>query len=102
VIEAADAIPAITISIEFEMMSGFLVGLTPLFDQEIDQLLFALTIRFHDDVVRQSVKVFDHAFWRLLVTGVVADDFTFQFGRNALTGYIGMAVKSEEAVKSEG
>jgi hypothetical protein len=35
------------------------------------------------------------------VTGVVADDFTFQFGRNTLTGYIGMAVKSEETVKSE-
>jgi 2-polyprenyl-6-hydroxyphenyl methylase / 3-demethylubiquinone-9 3-methyltransferase len=45
---------------------------------------------------------FDRAFWRLLVTGVVADDFTFQFGRNTLTGYIGMAVKSEETVKSEG
>jgi 2-polyprenyl-6-hydroxyphenyl methylase/3-demethylubiquinone-9 3-methyltransferase len=45
---------------------------------------------------------FDRAFWRLLVTGVVTDDFTFQFGRNTLTGYIGMAVKSGEAVKSEG
>src|SRR5262245_20444402 len=37
---------------------------------------------------------FNRAFWRLLVTGVVADDFTFQFGRNTMTGYIGMAEKS--------
>jgi hypothetical protein len=41
---------------------------------------------------------FNGAFWRLLVTGVVADDFTFQFGRNTLTGYIGMAVKSATRV----
>jgi 2-polyprenyl-6-hydroxyphenyl methylase/3-demethylubiquinone-9 3-methyltransferase len=37
----------------------------------------------------------NRAFWRLLVTGVVADDFAFQFVRHTLTGYIGMAVKRE-------
>jgi 2-polyprenyl-6-hydroxyphenyl methylase / 3-demethylubiquinone-9 3-methyltransferase len=37
---------------------------------------------------------FNRAFWRLLVTGVVADDFTFQFARNTITGYIGIAEKS--------
>jgi len=41
------------------------------------------------------VPRFDRAFWHLLLTGVVADDFTFQFVRNTLTGYIGVAVKSE-------
>lgn len=44
--------------------------------------------------LRGFVPRFDLAFWRLMVTGVVADDFSFQFGRNTLTGYIGMAVKS--------
>jgi 2-polyprenyl-6-hydroxyphenyl methylase / 3-demethylubiquinone-9 3-methyltransferase len=39
---------------------------------------------------------FNRAFWRLLVTGVVTDDFTFQFGRNTLTGYIGIALKSTD------
>jgi len=38
---------------------------------------------------------FNQAFWRMLRTGVVTDDFTFQFGRSTLTGYIGVAVKSE-------
>ncbi len=28
-----------------------------------------------------------------------ADDFTFQSGRNNLTGYIGIALESEESVK---
>jgi len=37
---------------------------------------------------------FNRAFWRLLATGVVTDDFTFQFGRNTLTGYIGIALKT--------
>jgi len=37
----------------------------------------------------------NRAFWRMLRTGVVTDDFTFQFGRSTLTGYIGVAVKSE-------
>jgi 2-polyprenyl-6-hydroxyphenyl methylase/3-demethylubiquinone-9 3-methyltransferase len=38
---------------------------------------------------------FNRAFWRLLLTGVVTDDFSFQFRRSALTGYIGVAVKSD-------
>lgn len=54
-IEAADAIPAIAISFELEVMSGSSVGPAPLFDQEIDRPLFALTIRFHNDVVRLFV-----------------------------------------------
>jgi hypothetical protein len=52
--------------------------------------------------LRGFVQRFDGAFWRLLVTGVVPDDFTFQFGRNTLTGYIGIAVKSEESAKKRG
>ena len=36
---------------------------------------------------------FNRAFWRMLRTGIVTDDFTFQFGRSALTGYIGVAKK---------
>lgn len=36
---------------------------------------------------------FNRAFWRMLMTGVVTDDFSFRFGRSALTGYIGVAVK---------
>jgi 2-polyprenyl-6-hydroxyphenyl methylase/3-demethylubiquinone-9 3-methyltransferase len=47
------------------------------------------------NALRGFVPQFNRAFWRLLVTGVVTDDFTFQFGHNALTGYIGMAEKSE-------
>jgi 2-polyprenyl-6-hydroxyphenyl methylase/3-demethylubiquinone-9 3-methyltransferase len=47
--------------------------------------------------LRGFVPRFNRSFWRLLVTGVVADDFSFQFGRNTLTGYIGMAVKSAES-----
>jgi len=35
----------------------------------------------------------NRAFWRMLITGVVTDDFTFQFGHTTLTGYIGVAVK---------
>jgi 2-polyprenyl-6-hydroxyphenyl methylase / 3-demethylubiquinone-9 3-methyltransferase len=45
--------------------------------------------------LRGFLPRFNWAFWRLLMTGVVTDDFTFQFGRHTLTGYIGMAVKSE-------
>jgi 2-polyprenyl-6-hydroxyphenyl methylase / 3-demethylubiquinone-9 3-methyltransferase len=41
--------------------------------------------------LRGFLPRFNRAFWRLLVTGVVADDFTFQFVRHTLTGYIGMA-----------
>jgi 2-polyprenyl-6-hydroxyphenyl methylase/3-demethylubiquinone-9 3-methyltransferase len=45
--------------------------------------------------LRGFVPQFNRAFWRLLVTGVVADDFAFQFVHHTLTGYIGMAVKRE-------
>jgi 2-polyprenyl-6-hydroxyphenyl methylase / 3-demethylubiquinone-9 3-methyltransferase len=44
--------------------------------------------------LRGFVPRFNGAFWRLLMTGVVEDDFAFQFSRNPLIGYIGMAVKS--------
>lgn len=37
---------------------------------------------------------FNRAFWRMLLTGVVTDDFTFRFGHTTLTGYIGVAVKN--------
>jgi 2-polyprenyl-6-hydroxyphenyl methylase / 3-demethylubiquinone-9 3-methyltransferase len=43
--------------------------------------------------LRGFLPRFNRAFWRMLVTGVVADDFSFQFARNILTGYIGIAVK---------
>jgi 2-polyprenyl-6-hydroxyphenyl methylase/3-demethylubiquinone-9 3-methyltransferase len=46
--------------------------------------------------LRGFVPRLNKAFWRLLVAGVVEDDFTFQFGRNPLTGYIGIAVKNSE------
>jgi len=49
-------------------------------------------LRIHE--LRGFAPRLDRAFWRLLMTGVVADDFSFQFVRNTLTGYIGMAVKS--------
>ena len=45
--------------------------------------------------LRGFMPCFNRAFWRLLVTGVVADDFAFQFIRNTLIGYIGVAVKSQ-------
>ena len=38
---------------------------------------------------------FNRAFWRMLLRGEVGDDFAFHFSRRPLTGYIGMAVKSE-------
>jgi hypothetical protein len=47
------------------------------------------------------VPRFNRAFWRLLVTGVAPDEFTFQFGRNTLIGYIGIVVKSDESVKKQ-
>lgn len=52
--------------------------------------------------LRGFVPRFNRAFWRLLVTGVVTDDFAFQFARHTLTGYIGIAVKIEESVKKRG
>ncbi len=45
--------------------------------------------------LRGFVPQINRAFWRLLVTGVVADDFAFQFVHHTLTGYLGMAVKRE-------
>jgi hypothetical protein len=47
------------------------------------------------DELRGFMPRFNRAFWHLLVTGVVTDDFTFQFIRNPLIGYIGVAVKSD-------
>lgn len=38
-------------------------------------------------------KMYQKAFWRMLMTGVVDDDFEFQFTRSPLTGYAGFAVK---------
>jgi 2-polyprenyl-6-hydroxyphenyl methylase / 3-demethylubiquinone-9 3-methyltransferase len=38
-------------------------------------------------------KINQRAFWRLLVRGVVDDDFEFQFSNSTLTGYAGFAVK---------
>jgi 2-polyprenyl-6-hydroxyphenyl methylase / 3-demethylubiquinone-9 3-methyltransferase len=38
-------------------------------------------------------KVNQRAFWRLIFTGVVDDDFEFQFSKSTLTGYAGFAVK---------
>jgi 2-polyprenyl-6-hydroxyphenyl methylase / 3-demethylubiquinone-9 3-methyltransferase len=38
-------------------------------------------------------KITRRAFWRLIVTGVVDDDFEFQFSKSTLTGYAGFAVK---------
>jgi 2-polyprenyl-6-hydroxyphenyl methylase/3-demethylubiquinone-9 3-methyltransferase len=46
--------------------------------------------------LRGFVPRFNRAFWRLLATGVVGDDFAFQFGRYPLIGYIGIAVKNSE------
>ena len=48
-------------------------------------------LRVHE--LHGYVPRLNQAFWHLLLTGVVADDFTFQFVRNTLTGYIGIAVK---------
>jgi hypothetical protein len=43
--------------------------------------------------VRGSAPViFSHAFWRLLRTGVVPEDFRFQFVRSTLLGYTGYAL----------
>ena len=39
------------------------------------------------------VPVWNRAFWHMLATGEVTDEFAFQFSRNLLTGYIGLAVK---------
>jgi 2-polyprenyl-6-hydroxyphenyl methylase/3-demethylubiquinone-9 3-methyltransferase len=34
------------------------------------------------------------AFWRMLVTGSIGDDFTFEFTRNTWMGYTGVAIRS--------
>lgn len=44
-------------------------------------------------LLRGSTPKFNAAFWRMLLTGTVSDEFAFRFCRNTLTGYIGMAVK---------
>lgn len=38
-------------------------------------------------------KVTKRAFWRMLRTGLVDNDFEFEFTKSALTGYAGLAVK---------
>jgi len=38
---------------------------------------------------------FNRAFWRMLLTGVVTDDFAFRFSNTTLAGYIGVAVKKK-------
>jgi 2-polyprenyl-6-hydroxyphenyl methylase/3-demethylubiquinone-9 3-methyltransferase len=38
-------------------------------------------------------KVNQRAFWRMLATGIVDDEFAFQFSKSTLTGYAGFAVK---------
>jgi len=57
-------------------------------------------LRVHE--LHGYVPRLNRAFWHLLLTGVVADDFTFQFVRNTLTGYIGMAVKGDGTNLSAG
>jgi 2-polyprenyl-6-hydroxyphenyl methylase / 3-demethylubiquinone-9 3-methyltransferase len=49
--------------------------------------------------LRGFVPRLNKAFWRLLVTGVAADDFNFQFVRNPITGYIGMAIKNTDNIQ---
>lgn len=39
-------------------------------------------------------KINQRAFWRMLRTGIVEDDFEFEFKKSTLMGYIGLAVKS--------
>jgi 2-polyprenyl-6-hydroxyphenyl methylase / 3-demethylubiquinone-9 3-methyltransferase len=38
-------------------------------------------------------KINQRAFWRMLRTGIVADDFEFVFKKSTLMGYLGLAVK---------
>ncbi|HEY7544567.1 MAG TPA: bifunctional 2-polyprenyl-6-hydroxyphenol methylase/3-demethylubiquinol 3-O-methyltransferase UbiG [Blastocatellia bacterium] len=38
-------------------------------------------------------KINQRAFWRMLWTGVVEDDFEFEFKKSTLTGYTGLAIK---------
>jgi 2-polyprenyl-6-hydroxyphenyl methylase/3-demethylubiquinone-9 3-methyltransferase len=41
-------------------------------------------------------KIFQTAFWKMLVTGSVDDCFTFSFTRHKLIGYIGLAVRDPD------
>ncbi len=43
-------------------------------------------------------KFFHSAFWKMILTGEVDDDFEFQFTRSTLTGYLGKAIKSGEVI----
>jgi 2-polyprenyl-6-hydroxyphenyl methylase/3-demethylubiquinone-9 3-methyltransferase len=43
--------------------------------------------------LRGSAPQVNRAFWRMLATGVVTDEFAFQFTRHPLMGYIGTARK---------
>ena len=38
-------------------------------------------------------KINQRAFWRMILTGIVDDEFEFQFTKSILTGYAGFAVK---------
>jgi 2-polyprenyl-6-hydroxyphenyl methylase/3-demethylubiquinone-9 3-methyltransferase len=38
-------------------------------------------------------KINQRAFWRMILTGIVDDEFEFQFTKSTLTGYAGFAVK---------
>ena len=53
-------------------------------------------------VLRGSAPKLNRAFWRMLATGEVNDAFVFQFSQSTLTGYIGMAVKTQVVAKSSG
>lgn len=46
--------------------------------------------------LRGSAPQVNRAFWRMLATGVVSDDFAFDFTRSTLTGYIGKARKNAD------
>jgi 2-polyprenyl-6-hydroxyphenyl methylase/3-demethylubiquinone-9 3-methyltransferase len=41
-------------------------------------------------------KIKQKAFWRMLRSGLVDDDFEFQFTKSTLTGYAGFAIKNSE------
>ena len=38
-------------------------------------------------------KILQRPFWRMLLTGIVTDDFAFHFTTSTLTGYMGFATK---------
>lgn len=41
-------------------------------------------------------RVWQRAFWRMLLTGIVDDDFEFEFKKSTLTSYTGVAVKGSQ------